>query len=144
MSVYLVAGYNSSTQPKEGWISLKDRIQFAGASTYYGLFRLESIQGTEESVIPITGIALKMCMQNVMQWGKLLLPLTNKLHPTLLTAHLGSKFISKGALSSVSAKWYGSIWYYINEIFIITLYKSLDCVETRRTSWGYSAWQESS
>lgn len=43
-------------------------------------------------------------MNNVMQWEKLLPPFINKLHPTLLPARLGSKFISEGALSSVSAK----------------------------------------
>lgn len=136
--VYLVAGYNNSTQPNEGWISWQDRIQFPGAPIYY-----KSIQGTEESAIHVIGTTLKRCVQNVMPWEKLLLPLT-KLHPTLSVAHLGSKLISKGALFSISAKWYESIWYYINEIFIITVYINLDYVLTRQISWGYSAWLKSS
>lgn len=37
-----------------------------------------------KSVIPVTGIALKRSMQNVIQWEKLLVPLINKLNPTLL------------------------------------------------------------
>lgn len=93
----------------------------AGAPTYCGLFSPGSLQGVEES--------------NCWSWHSLR-KVPAKHHAMgeaaatshQQAAHLGGQFISERPLSSLSTKWCGSIWCDINEIFIITVYKSLGCL----------------
>lgn len=97
---------------------MKDEFQGKRGSTwqkhlYYGLFRPESIQGIEEKCNSCNWHSLKKVHAKCRSMGETPGTSHQQAAPNLVIVapHFGSKFISKGGLSSISAKWYGRKWY---------------------------------